>query len=392
MQAFMNINLISKNYINQFKHLETQFNIKNTKIKGSTLLRLFFLCMAIGYLSWEASAQDSLQLQSLFKTEQDQEVACYRIPALTTAPNGDLIAAIDERVPSCGDLKWNKNINIVIRRSTDNGKTWLPIETVVDYPLGQSASDPSLIVDRDTKSIFLFFNFMDLDKEKDVYYFKYIKSTDNGKTWSGPVDITEQISLPNSRKDFQFITSGRGVQTKNGRLLHTLVNLDKGVFIFGSKDHGKTWFVNENPLSPGDESKIIELENGDWMVNSRVNKAGYRYIHTSSNQGKSWETYIDSSLIDPACNASLLVYPDKKSKTDLLIFSNLDSQEKRQHLTIKISKDHGKTWSRPKTIYKGAAAYSSLTILKNGDIGLFFEKDDYTDNVFTYFSLDWLLQ
>jgi sialidase-1 len=84
---------------------------------------------------------------------------------LTTAPNGDIIAAIDERVPSCGDLKWSKDINIVIRRSSDNGKTWSAIEKIVDFPLGRSASDPSLIVDGITKEIFLFYNYMDLDKE-----------------------------------------------------------------------------------------------------------------------------------------------------------------------------------------------------------------------------------
>ena len=351
----------------------------------------FLLFYAFIFNNLSIKAQDSLSFQSLFKTENESKVACYRIPALSTAPNGDLIAAIDERVPSCGDLKWNKDINIVIRRSTDNGKTWLPIERIIDYPLGQSASDPSLIVDKETQTIFLFFNFMDLGKEKDVYYLRYIKSSDNGKTWSTPVDITEQISLPATRKDFQFITSGRGIQTKKGTMLHTLVNLEKGVFIFGSKDHGQTWFVNENPLTPGDESKIVELDNGDWMVNSRVNKAGYRYIHTSKNQGKTWQTRLDSALVDPSCNASLLVYPLKKGKHDLLLFSNLTSQKERQNLTIKISQDKGKTWSKPKTIYKGAAAYSSLTILQNGDIGLLFEKDDYTDNVFTSFPIDSLL-
>lgn len=353
-------------------------------------LKFFQYCWWIFFTlcHWQAIAQDSLQFQSLFPSDQNNKVACYRIPALSTAPNGDLIATIDERVPSCGDLKWNRDINIVLRRSTDNGKTWLPIERIVDYPLGQSASDPSFIVDRVTKAIFLFFNFMDLDTEKDVYYFKYIKSTDNGKTWSKPVDITQQISLSKNLKDFQFITSGRGIQSKAGTLLHTLVNVDKGVFIFGSKDHGETWFVNEKLLKPADESKIVELPNEDWMVNSRVNKAGVRYIHTSKNKGQSWETLADTALIDPGCNASLLVYPSANEKPSLLLFSNLQSQKEREYLTLKVSKDNGKTWTGKKTIYQGLAAYSSMTILQNGDIGIFFEKDNYTANVFTSFSIN----
>ena len=80
--------------------------------------------------------------QDLFNTSMTAGVECYRIPALITAPNGDLIASIDERVPNCGDLKFSKDINIIIRRSSDNGKTWSDIETVVDFPYGQSASDP----------------------------------------------------------------------------------------------------------------------------------------------------------------------------------------------------------------------------------------------------------
>ena len=121
-------------------------------------------------------------------------MSCYRIPSLVTAPNGDLIAAIDERVPSCGDLKWNRDINIVIRRSSDNGNNWTEIETIIDYPDGRSASDPSMIVDRMTGKVFLFYNYMDLDHEKDVYYLHVMTSTDNGKSWSEPIDITGQIS------------------------------------------------------------------------------------------------------------------------------------------------------------------------------------------------------
>ena len=89
--------------------------------------------------------------QDIFNKSMRKGVSCFRIPAIVTAPNGDLIAAIDERVPSCGDLKWSKDINIVIRRSRDNGQTWSDIETVADFPYGKSASDPSMIVDKITE-------------------------------------------------------------------------------------------------------------------------------------------------------------------------------------------------------------------------------------------------
>ena len=107
---------------------------------------------AVGFADVEGSTASlrGIRRQELFavdRTDTARAVSCYRIPAITTAPDGSLIAAIDERVPSCGDLKWSRDINIVMRRSTDGGRTWSPIRKVVDFPDGQSASDPSLITD-----------------------------------------------------------------------------------------------------------------------------------------------------------------------------------------------------------------------------------------------------
>ena len=330
--------------------------------------------------------------QDLFNKSMVKDVSCFRIPSIVTAPNGDLIAAIDERVPSCGDLKWSKDINIVIRRSTDNGKTWSEIEKAADFPFGQSASDPSMIVDKQTNEIFLFYNFMDLDKEKDGYYLHVAKSSDNGKAWSIAQDITSQIAKPEWHKDFKFITSGRGIQTKNGKLLHTLVNLTSGLYIFGSDDHGKTWYFIDTPIKPADESKIIELADGSWMVNARVNKGGMRYVHTSTDEGKTWSTKPEPKLIDPGCNAEIIRYTAKADGYDQnrILFSNAKMEKDRMNLTVRISYDEGKTWTEGKTIYGGGSAYSSLTILENGDIGVFFEKDDYTQNTFVSFSLKWL--
>jgi sialidase-1 len=340
----------------------------------------------------DALAEGLNVVENIFYSGMEEGVSCYRIPALVTAPNGDLVAAIDQRVPSCGDLKWSDDINIIIRRSTDDGKTWSDIEAIVDHPPGMSASDPSMIVDQQTNEIFLFYNYMDLINEKDIYYLHVIMSSDNGNTWSTPLDITPQISKPGWKSDFKFITSGRGIQTRDGRLLHCLVNLTSGMHVFGSDDHGNTWYLIDTPIEPADESKIIELVDGRWMINSRVNTDKHRVIHHSQDGGKSWMSTPDTSLIDPGCNASIIRYSsilDGQDKNRLL-FANAKSKEGRKNMTVRISYDEGKTWSKGKTIYNGPSAYSSITILKNGDIGLLFEKDNYTSNVFVSFSLSWL--
>lgn len=356
------------------------------------------LLLTLGFLSCGSQKENGTitegapKFQDLFNTSMDPNVQCYRIPAIVTAPNGDLIAAIDERVPGCGDLKWSKDINIVIRRSVDNGKTWSDVETVVDFPYGQSASDPSMIVDRLTNEIFMFYNYMDLDTEKDIYYLHVTKSTDNGKTWSKPEDITSQIAKPEWHKDFKFITSGRGIQTQSGKLLHTMVNLNSGLHVFGSDDHGKSWYFIDTPIQPADESKIIELVDGTLMINARVNKAGMRYVHTSKDDGKTWKTEPVPQLVDPGCNASIIRYTSVEDgyKKNRLLFSNAKSEKGRVNMTVRVSYDEGKTWTEGKTVYEGPSAYSSLTVMENGDIGLFFEQDEYTKNPFVSFSLEWL--
>ncbi len=361
---------------------------------NKTMLSFAILTVLGAGLMGEAAeiADGILAHQDLFNTTMKEGVSCYRIPALVTAVNGDLVAAIDERVPSCSDLGKSKDINIVVRRSADNGATWSKIETVVDYEYGKAASDPSMIVDRETGDIFMFYNYMDHGAAPDVYYLYVVKSSDNGKTWGEPVDITPQITKPEWEKDFKFITSGRGIQTRSGMLLHTMVNIQNGLHLFGSKDHGKTWFFIDTPIMPGDESKVVELVDGRWMINSRVRGAGTRYIHISADEGKTWETAPDPTLIDPACNASIIRYTSVADGHDKnrLLFSNAKSKNKRRNMTVRISYDEGKTWTEGKTIYAGDSAYSTLTVLENGEIGLLFEKDDHTENMLVRFTLEWL--
>ena len=312
----------------------------------------------------------------------------YRIPAIATAMNGDLIAVIDARRTSPADLQHIRDIDIAIRRSSDNGDTWTETEFITKFPDGQVGSDPSLIVDRVTGEIFCFYNYLDHDlkinktrpSKTAVNYRHYVQSSkDNGKTWSKPKDIRDDI-LPEGIKDreFVFITSGRGFQTKSGSLVHTICNANKGeAYLFGSPDHGKTWkAIKTSRISPSNENKFLELSDGTWMINARNSKAPFRYIHLSKDKGKTWKSFPDKGLPDPGCNAEAVIYTAKANgyKKNRLLFVNAHSQKGRKNLVLSLSYDDGKTWTHKKCIDKGGAGYSTLTICKNGDIGIFYEE------------------
>ena len=329
-----------------------------------------------------AAQNDGISRQVLFAVDRNdtaRAVSCYRIPAITTAPDGSLIAAIDERVPSCGDLKWSRDINIVIRRSTDGGRTWGPVERVADFPDGQSASDPSLITDPVSGTVFLFYNFMDHDRAKDVYFFHVMRSTDNGQTWSEPEDITSQVAPEEWREDFKFLTSGQGTATRDGRLLHTMVNLQKGLHLIESTDGGRTWHLLPAAIVPADESKVIELPDGRWMVNSRVNEGGCRYIHISDDKGRSWTSNPAPALPDPGCNGAIVHYP-YYGEDGCLLFVNAADPEQRRNLTLRYSLDGGLTWSSGLTVVEGDAGYSDIAVLPSGEVAVFYERDGYAVN------------
>ena len=346
-------------------------------LRGLLALAMLTVFLWKGCINEEIAYEpDPMTLEEvLFATPADSSVACFRIPAIESA-NGVLLAAIDERVPSCSDLRGNRDINILMRRSLDGGQTWSAPDRVIDYPDGVSASDPSFIVDRERNRVFLLANVMDLDQAPNQYRFHVLFSDDAGASWSEPTDITDQIAPSGWRDDFMFVTSGRGIQAANGTLLHTLVNLQRGVHVLASENHGASWQLADAPITPGDESKIVEMSDGTWMVNSRVAGAGHRWVHRSSDGGSSWKSGPDSTLVDPAVNASLIRMGPR------LVYTGAYHPTNRENLMLRISEDDGLTWSEGEVIEAGSAAYVSTTALNDSTIALFYERAGYRANVF----------
>ena len=339
------------------------------------------LTFALVALATSVACAEITPPHSLWKNG-DAGIKVYRIPALCTAPNGDLVAACDARKNHGGDLNSNQPINITIRRSTDNGKTWTSPENSYTWPWTETehwaGSDPSFIVDKKAKKIFLFYNVWECINQGGIYKFYVQESSDNGKTWSKPRDITKDIAHKDwpfaPEKGFIFISSGSGIQTKDGTLLHTIVWVAHGNLLFGSKDHGKTWEAVGNPTKGGDECKVVELNDGTLMINSRqYYEKGSRLIHKSKDFGKSWESNKNTDLIDPRCNAQIMRYGEKA-----LLFSNCKSMG-RDHVTVRTSLDEGATWNDGILLCPEYSAYSDMTILKNGDIGVLYEATNRID-------------
>jgi BNR repeat-like domain len=343
---------------------------------------LMLLPMSVGLQGQQPLKLDCVQALFVAGTHNTHT---YRIPAIVTAANGDLIAACDARRNNAGDLVHQRAIDIVFRRSEDGGATWTTQQTLDPITDG-GCSDPSFVLDRSTKEIFCFYNYMAADKSSKEYRFKYQKSRDHGRTWDEPVDFTDQVAGPELKEAFKFVTSGRGIQTRDGTLIHNFVRVGHGATLFASRDHGATW-ATIGEVRPADESKVVELGDQTLLVNSRW-QAGERYDHRSVDGGKSW-TSTKFALPDPRCNASIVQYTCVRDgfAQDRLLFCNAASNTGRENLTMRISYDQGATWSAGTVIDAGPAAYSEITILLDGSIGVLYEPG-YKEVRFVRFTLE----
>lgn len=342
-------------------------------------------------------------------TSQDLTVAgvgspYYRIPALTTSVKGTVLAAYDAR-PTLGDLP--SNIGIVLRRSTDGGTTWQAQQVVRKDPAPQGYGDPSLLVDRTTGRIFLFYaagvnqGFFGSatgndESDPNVLQADYSYSDDDGLTWTHR-RITQQIKNP--AWGGMFASSGEGIQVRNGaykgRLIQQYAIRNNGAnyaVSAYSDDHGATWKTG-TPVGPGgDENKTVELNDGTIMLNNR--SAPYRTIAYSTDGGVTYTPFVqDTELPDPANNASVMRYapdaPASNPQSSWLLFSNTEATS-RKNLTVKMSCDNGKTWPIKKVVDAGAAAYSTLTRLSDGRLGLLYERGNYEHITYSSFDLKWL--
>lgn len=350
----------------------------------------------------ESKSQDFVPVFPL----NSEGYSCFRIPAIINLPGGELLAFAEGRTMNCADFG---NVDVVMKRSADAGKTWSPLKVLIDNDSLQ-AGNITPVVDRcDPRfprgRIFLYYNTgngqeWEIRTGKGVREVWYITSADGGNNWSKPVNITKQVHCPNQPAynpeyndpaDWRGFANGPGhaMQIKTGKYKGRIVvpaNHTEGnpqtdwtdcfAQAFWSDDHGSTYHRSDNVGIPGSNEAIAaELSDGSVMINARNQKGNprLRIVAVSHDGAGSWDTaWYDSQLIDPVCQGSLL---DTRFRgMHILLFCNPASQTDRQKLTIKVSTDNGKEWNPGLCVVEGESAYSDLVRIDRKNIGVIFEK------------------
>ena len=352
-------------------------------VSRNNLSLLFAMLVSTITIGNNLSAQ---QLNHIYKGGEER-YNCFRIPSLITTTRGTVLAFAEARKINCGDAG---DIDMVVKRSEDGGKTWSPLQVIWNDSTN-TCGNPAPVVDEKTGNIILLSTWnlgADHEKEiingssKDTRRVFVLRSTDDGRTWSKATEITKDVKKNNWA--WYATGPGRGIQLSKGKHKGRLVIPSNHIIaktkenyshVIYSDDGGNTWKLGGVIRQEGvNESTVAELSSGRLLLNMRnAGKSKYRQVAISKNAGKKWSAiYPDTVLIEPVCEANLIQYkfPGKKN---LLVFSNPASTTSRTKMTVRISGDDGKTWPLKKLVYEGPSAYSCLTVLPNGSLGLFYE-------------------
>ncbi|MFJ8822868.1 exo-alpha-sialidase [Streptomyces sp. NPDC102467] len=381
-----------------------------------------------------AQADTAFEQQVLFKASQDPGYACYRIPAVVKTAKGTLLAFAEGRTNDCSDAG---DIDIVVKRSEDGGRTWSPLQ-VVNEGAGDTHGNPAPIADLRTGRIVLAETYntgrtdgknceVPCDRTPHLQY-----SDDDGRSWSAPRDLSDEL-LPADFNSWYATGPVHGIQLTKGRHRGRLVftvnaetwngeRSEMGVPPAGgwgrvtanhaalmvSDDHGEHWRVGAKDSWPiaddgtfrqkPSEMTLAERSDGTLYVSGREQDGtdpGHRTHAVSRDGGDSFVRPFAAipDLYVPQVQGSVL--PVGKGGRQLLLACPGDP-DRRRTMTVRSSYDGGRTWEsfdRSTVVTTDWSGYSDLVQADAGHVGLMYEGGavDARDEIrFARFTLDWL--
>lgn len=378
-------------------------------------------------LTFSASAAEPFFERSDLFNGGEGGYKLYHIPGLVVTAKGTVLAWCEARQKG-GD--WDQ-IEVLLRRSTDEGKTWSEPKKIADVP-GAKTKNPFSLAVKNVNPADVTYNNPVLIADRDgtvhmlfcLEYMRcfYQRSTDDGLTWSTPVEITGTFEKFRPNYDWKVLATGpdHAIQLATGRLV-VPVWLSTGTggnahrpsvtATIYSDDQGKTWQAGDVAVPCTDEwinpneTIAIELADGSVMLNVRSESKAHRRLVTVSRDGATgWSTpKFDSALLEPICMGSIVrLSLAKDGGKNRILFSNPDNLSRadgkeaegknrdRKNLSVKLSYDEGKTWAISKPIDPGYSGYSDIAVTKSGTILSFYgrgEKTDFGGYAFNHLSL-----
>ena len=330
----------------------------------------------------------------------DDGVAAYRIPGLVTSREGTLLAVYDVRYNNSVDLQ--EYVDVGLSRSTDKGETWEKMRLPLSFgeygglPKAQNGvGDPAILTDNKRGVIWIaalwthgmgngraWTNSMDGNSKESTGQLVLSKSSDDGKTWSEPINITAQVKDPSWNLLLQG--PGRGITMHDGTLVFPIQFIDASRIphagVMYSKDGGETWTIHTPARTNTTEAQVAEVEPGVLMLNMRDNRGGSRAVAVTRDMGKTWSEHPSSRgvLQEPVCMASIIHVKAEENVLgrDILLFSNPNSTEHRNHITIKASLDGGLTFPEEHQLLLDEDfgwGYSCLTMIDRETVGILYE-------------------
>ena len=326
-------------------------------------------------------------------TSGKEGYACYRTPALVVSQKGTVLAFCGGRV---NDHRDEGDIDIVLKRSTDGGKTWGPLQVLAnDGPNPCKGAAPVVLPSGRILVLYLWNESVSSKEDRTTRKVFLIHSDDDGMSWSKPRDLTTSVY----REGWQWYGLGpchaivKRQDPAKGRIVvparHNTANDRMRSHVILSDDGGETWRVGGTvERRRSSESTVVELSDGTLMINCRNQKGNenYRVVAQSHDGGESFpETWLETQLVEPrGCQGSLAFHSiNPQTGKGNILFSNPDNAEIRADGTLKLSEDDGRTWTKSFRYARKPApnftGYSDVAVLADGRVAVLYERGDLAD-------------